>query len=107
MERLSTPPRRGRPPGNEADFFAKTVADRVRREMAKADHNGTMDVNDLADYLGSSTSFIYQEISRQNQGRGRLGLPFVRVGRLLRFRKVDIDRWLDDRAATNAAPSGI
>ena len=98
MERLSTPPRRGRPPKGEADTFAQTVADRVRRELAGADGKGTMDIIGLAVYLKCSPSLIRLEISRQNRGRGRLGLPFLRVGRLIRFRKADIDRWLDSRA---------
>ena len=100
MERLSTPPRRGRPPKSEADNLAKTIADRVRRELSKDDNaNEVMDCSTLANFLRCSPSMIRNEISRQNRGQGRLGLPFFRMGRAVRFLKTDIDRWLAELAS--------
>ena len=29
---------------------------------------------------------------------GRYDLPFIRVGRLVRYRQIDLERWLDKRA---------
>lgn len=32
---------------------------------------------------------------------GRHGLPFVRVGRAIRYRRRDLEQWLADRTATS------
>ena len=34
---------------------------------------------------------------------GRYALPFVKVGRLVRYRKADLDRWLASRTATSSS----
>lgn len=34
---------------------------------------------------------------------GRYNLPFVKVGRLVRYRKSDLDTWLENRARSNGA----
>lgn len=49
-----------------------------------------LDVDGLAQVLGRSRDWIYDEVEA-----GRL--PAIRVGRFLRFDPSDIAAWLDDR----------
>jgi excisionase family DNA binding protein len=34
---------------------------------------------------------------------GRYGIPFVKVGRRVRYRRSDLDKWLETRTRTNGA----
>ena len=47
------------------------------------------DVQELAEYLSVSTQWIYERVQLKE-------IPYIKVGRLLRFQKSDIDRWLED-----------
>ena len=53
-------------------------------------------VEDLADYLDVPVATIYAWRYR------RRGPPGFRVGRHLRFRWSDIERWIDDRIGTTS-----
>jgi len=48
-------------------------------------------IESVADYLGIPKSSVY----KMTAARGREQIPHVKLGGLLRFRKADIDRWLD------------
>ena len=48
-----------------------------------------MDVDGVAEYLGLAASTIYDKVRD-------LEIPHTRLGNLIRFRKVDIDRWLGE-----------
>ncbi len=48
-------------------------------------------VKELADYLGVPVATLYQWRYR------REGPPGFRVGRYLRYRRSDIERWIEDR----------
>jgi len=48
-----------------------------------------MTVEQVAAYLGIKHRTIYDKVQRET-------IPFTRVGGLLRFRKADIDAWLDE-----------
>lgn len=48
-----------------------------------------MDVDGVAEYLGLASSTIYDKVRD-------LEMPHTRLGNLIRFRKVDIDRWLGE-----------
>ena len=55
------------------------------------DHPGRrLDVAQAADYLGVSTHYIRRQVQLR-------GLPFYKVGRLLRFDSEELDRWLAAR----------
>jgi len=56
-----------------------------------------MDVGELAEYLGVSKWLVYKFI----EGRD---IPFVPFGRLIRFDRLAIDRWVE-RRTVQAAPS--
>ncbi|MBM2833387.1 MAG: 17 protein [Candidatus Brocadiaceae bacterium] len=51
--------------------------------------NGLMNVQQVAEYLGVPVSTIYAYSMRKR-------IPCLRVGKLLRFRKSDIDNWLSE-----------
>lgn len=50
-----------------------------------------MTTQQAADYLG-----ISKESLKTDRCRGQLGISFYRVGRLARYRKSDLDRYLEN-----------
>ena len=50
-----------------------------------------MDVEGVAEYLGLAPSTIYDRVRA-------LEIPHARIGQLIRFRKVDVDRWLGENS---------
>jgi excisionase family DNA binding protein len=54
-----------------------------------------MTVQDVAEYLNLRTSWIYGNWQAQ-------GLPAIKVGRGLRFRREDVDAWIDSNVAVAA-----
>ena len=55
----------------------------------KALRGDVMDVEGVAEYLGLAPSTIYDKVRD-------LEIPHTRLGNLIRFRKLDIDRWLGE-----------
>lgn len=51
---------------------------------------GFMDIQDLSDYLKVKTKTLYAMIS---------AIPHYRVGKLIRFKKQEIDSWMDTKKA--------
>ena len=49
-----------------------------------------LDIQELCSWLGVSQSTIYHWTAARE-------IPFVKVGRLMRFSKPDIESWLRDR----------
>lgn len=56
------------------------------REPLRGD---VMDVEGVAEYIGLAPSTVYEKVRA-------LDIPHTRLGNLIRFRKVDIDRWLGE-----------
>ena len=57
-----------------------------------------MGVDELAKYLGGvSRDWIYQRTAGNE-------IPFVKVGRMIKFRRSDIDRWLEKQATPAVVP---
>lgn len=52
-------------------------------------------VEGIADYLGTTPRHIRGLVHRR-------AIPFVRVGRLIRFRVTEIDTWIDGHAVPDA-----
>jgi len=48
---------------------------------------GYENVQDMAEYLATKPSTIYALVERKE-------IPFYKVGRLIRFRRVEIDQWM-------------
>lgn len=51
-----------------------------------------MDVSEVARYLNVRTSWIYSKAAQR-------AIPCSRVGKYLRFRKAEIDEWLESEDA--------
>lgn len=57
---------------------------------------GLMTVDDVADYLKISPGTIYNRVSKGE-------IPFVKVGAAVRFRRIELDRWVEEQAGRSAA----
>lgn len=66
--------------------------------MAGVVVEGLWDVAEVAAYLGLPSSSIYRMTCRTAAVR----IPHTRIGGRLRFRKSDIDRWLESLTFNNA-----
>lgn len=56
---------------------------------ATTDH--LLTTKQLADYLGLSESFVRKSVHAR-------AIPFVKVGAAVRFRRSDVDAWLNDNS---------
>lgn len=54
-------------------------------------------IEDVGAYLGLPAGSVYKMTART----ARLRIPHLKIGGRLRFRKADIDRWLDLLAVSN------
>jgi excisionase family DNA binding protein len=59
----------------------------------KGDHTGNqpsgfLKIQEIANYLGIKVSTIYALVERR-------GIPHYRVGRLVRFKKPEVDQWME------------
>ncbi len=50
-----------------------------------------LDVPGLADYIGVDESWVYKQVSNNS-------LPYFKAGRYVRFRKNQIDDWMDSQS---------
>lgn len=57
-------------------------------KIIKLNECGLMTPQQAADYLGIKLSTIYQMSMRRQ-------IPIVKIGRLNRFRRQDLDKWID------------
>jgi len=75
------------------------LEERIAREVVKAirpllgdagkDKNLIFSVETLAGYLGVSNQWVYDRIKSRE-------IPYIKVGKFCRFRKREIDGWLDN-----------
>ncbi len=54
------------------------------------ENNALMSIEDAANYLSLKRSSLYQMSMRKS-------IPIVRIGRLIRFRKSDLDSFIEQR----------
>lgn len=59
--------------------------------------NALWSIEDVATYLRVPVSAVYKMTAQ----RARVRIPHVKIGSRLRFRKADIDRWLDLLTVSN------
>lgn len=64
--------------------------------MKKADLEDLLSVDEAAKKLGISPSAIYNN-------RKTLSIPYIRIGRLIRFRPSEIQKFLDKRTIKKSA----
>lgn len=58
-------------------------------EIIRDGNGGLMDVKGASEYLGIKTSTLYQLCMRHK-------IPVVKIGRLNRFRKADLDAFIEN-----------
>lgn len=79
----------------DIEAIANRVAEILRPMLAcMANHDekdALLDVAQLADYLNVSPSWIYDRI-RDNE------IPHAKLGKYLRFRRQEIDKWVETRS---------
>lgn len=51
---------------------------------------------ETAEYIGMSRSYLRQARMEGNRNNRTPAPPFIKIGRSIRYRREDIDKWLDD-----------
>ena len=64
----------------------------VTHHSTEADDQTLLTADDVAAMLKVSKSWVYEH-TRLRGARGS-GLPFIKVGRLVRYRRSDVEAWL-------------
>lgn len=59
------------------------------KQSPKTNDNELMDIKGLAEYLKVKESWVYEKIHTKQ-------IPFLKAGRFPRFRKKNIDKWLEN-----------
>ena len=82
----------------EFEIDSDCLANKIAQEVVKAikpflapgapEDEGLFTVKTLAEYLGTSTKWVYERVQLKE-------IPYIKVGKHIRFRKSEIDRWLD------------
>jgi len=70
-----------------ADEVAKILAPLLVTKPVHKDES-ILGVKELAQYIGVSVQWVYERVQLKE-------IPYIKAGKLLRFRKSDIDTWLD------------
>lgn len=60
----------------------------------------------LTDEQAASLLNIERQTLAVWRSSGRHSLPFVRVGRCIRYRRSDLEKWLDQRVVTSTGQTG-
>ncbi len=73
-----------------ADAVSQKVLERLRPLLTNKDNgkdrSNLLSIEDLAEYLGVEKDWVYSHIKE---------IPHSKVGRFPRFRKAEIDKWLE------------
>jgi excisionase family DNA binding protein len=64
----------------------------LSRIEGRDDKDPIFDVKGLAEYLHVDLSWVYKQVSLKT-------IPFFKTGKYTRFRKKDIDRWIENQTA--------
>lgn len=68
------------------------------KEVCNVAPSGLMTPRDAAVYIGVKINTL--AVWRMTN---RYGLPFVKLGKVIRYRKSDLDEWIDENVSTNRA----
>jgi excisionase family DNA binding protein len=63
------------------------IIDRFQKPQVESDYFTT---NELADYLQVTLPTVYKYVAKKE-------IPYVKLGRFVRFKKSDIEQWLADK----------
>ena len=82
-----------------AQEVAKAIKPALAQKSPKDDTLFT--VKSLARYLGTSTKWVYERVQLNE-------IPHIKMGKHVRFKKSEIDRWLDNlKVSAMDSPSGV
>ena len=73
---------------NLAHEIANRVLCVIKSQLSKEPKDALFTVETLAEYLQVSKQWIYERVQLKE-------IPHIKVGKFLRFRKIEIDKWLD------------
>ncbi len=79
-----------------ADEVAKILAPLLATKPVRKD-DSLLGVKELAEYIGVSIQWVYERVQLKE-------IPYIKVGKHLRFRKSDIDGWLDSLKVPPMSP---
>lgn len=68
------------------------------KEVCNVAPSGLTTPRDAAVYIGVKINTL--AVWRMTN---RYGLPFVKLGKVIRYRKSDLDKWIDENVSTNRA----
>lgn len=64
-------------------------------------------VQSCKDLLDEKQTAEYLQVAQGTlpvwRSSGRYGLPFIKIGRKVRYRRSDLDKWLEERTRSNGA----
>jgi excisionase family DNA binding protein len=74
-------------------------------QVLQSDQTGTpsgrlLTISEVAEWLGVSKAWVYDHVTRK-----RPRLPCIRFGELTRFKREEIERFIQEHANPNGAPS--
>ena len=76
----------------DIEAIAQKVSELLKPLMSRVekgdDKDGIFDVKELADYLHVDSSWVYKQVSLRT-------IPFFKTGRYTRFKKKDVDKWIE------------
>jgi excisionase family DNA binding protein len=89
----------------DIERIARKVTDLLRPLLPSSERpedkgGGILDVEGLAGYLRVDRCWIYKKTSLKE-------IPFFKAGRYIRFRKKDIDRWIESQTRRPIPPLGM
>jgi excisionase family DNA binding protein len=86
---------------HDIESIAQRVSEVLRPMLSNQEKNGDkeiiIDVNGLAEYLQVDISWVYKQVSLR-------GIPFFKTGKYSRFRKMDIDKWIESQSVRSIPP---
>ena len=74
----------------------------LRSDRGKGDDDSLQifDVNGLAEYLQVTPSWVYKQVSLKT-------IPYFKVGKYLRFRRKEIDKWVETKTVRPVPALGL
>jgi len=85
---------------NPFETLERMIADLQRQLSEKNSGPEWMTLDELCDYLGASKSKIYK-LTMIN------GIPLYRLGRILKFRRDEIDEWIGQHKTKKQSLQGV
>jgi len=84
---------------SEIDRIAQRVVQKLSTlfKLPKPEKENLKTVEQLADYLQVKNQWIYERVKNNE-------IPFIKVGRFIRFKKEEIDQWIKERETPAISP---